>query len=376
MRIGIDIRALRAVRTGIGRFVVNLLDKLAIRDNENNYVLYFNSMKGGLPDDVAFNSKFEIKCTRIPNRLLNISWAYTPFPPVELLLRDIDVFHSPNFQMPPTRKASRVVTVHDLVFLRYPEMAIPSSLRHYRPRIKYYLNRSDLIIAVSNATASDIVSYLNINENKIEVVHQGTVTISKSSPEEINLMRSKFGIEGDYILFVGCIEPRKNLVRLFKAFEISGLSSHFQLILAGLKGWHTDELFQLRRSLKCSDKIKWLNYVSDSELASLYSAASFFVYPSIYEGFGLPILEAMSAGCPVLTSSVSSMPEVAGDAALYVDPGNVESIAEGLQQLANDTALRTKLSEMGYKRVEMFKWENTADKMIEVYKRAYEIKRF
>lgn len=368
MKIGIDIRPLSAPRTGIGRYLTRMLEEFYRNDSQNEYTLMYR--KGAIPPDIPNGGNFRIVSPSLPNKFLNILWAFSSFPVVERFVGEIDVFHSANFQVPPTINAARVVTVHDLVFFAHPELAIPSAVRHFKPRIRHYIDRADLIIVDSKATAGDVTNYLDVPENKVIVVYCGTTVMEKSSQKIVTEVKTRHKINGAYILFVGCLEPRKNLPRLFKAFELSGLAGDFELVLVGPLGWHTEELFKVWRSLICKDRIRWLNYVNDMDLAPLYSGATYFAYPSIMEGFGLPILEAMSAGCPVLTSNISSMPEVAGEAAVYVDPCDIDSIVEGLRKLAYDDSLRAKLSELGLKRTALFTWQNTACQMIKVYERA------
>jgi glycosyltransferase involved in cell wall biosynthesis len=370
MRIGIDIRVLAGRRTGIGRFVGQLLGGLAAVDRENTYILFFNAMKGPTPDDLPQAENFETVSIRVPNKILNAAWAYTPVPKIESFAGLLDVFHGPNFQMPPTRRAASVLTIHDLVFLVHPEMAIPSSVRHFGPRIRHYAGRADIIAADSNATARDIVEQLGTPSEKVQTVYPGATCIPKSTEEQINIVRQRYNIGELYILFVGAIEPRKNLSRLMKAFEVSGLHRDFQLVLAGPEGWHMEQFHGTLNALACKDRVRWLRYVSDRDLAALYSGATFFAYPSLLEGFGLPILEAMSVRCPVMTSNVSSMPEVAGEAAVYVEPLAIDSIADGMKRLAGDSELRKWLAELGRQRTALFTWERTAREMIAIYRRA------
>jgi glycosyltransferase involved in cell wall biosynthesis len=374
MKIGIDIRPMSGLRTGIGRYVHQLIKTLAELDKTDEIVMFYNSQKGSLPLDMPRQRNFRLKSYRLPNKILNAMWAYSAFPKAELFTGKVDVFHSPSFQMAPTRKAANVLSVFDLIFLIHPEMAIPSSVRHFAPRIHYYTQRADLIVTISQATAKDISECLNIPPEKIIVIYPGTTPLKKATEQEVALMKSRFGIEGDYILFVSCLEPRKNLVRLLQAYERSSLADHYELVLAGPKGWHTEELFKTWEGLNCRYNIRWLDYVSDEYLAALYSGAAFFVYPSLLEGFGLPITEAMSVGCPVLTSNVSAMPEVAGDAAVLVDPLNVDSITQGMLKLSEDAELRQSLSQKGYERVGMFNWNRSANEMLLAYKKAFEMK--
>ena len=367
MKIAIDIRALCGTKTGIGKLLENLLAALNKYNAENEITLFFNSLRGEIPDGIPDNNNFIIKRTRVPNRLLNVGWAYINFPPTEYLLGDKDVYYSPNFQAPPAKKMGRVITIHDLVFYTDPELAMPEAVRHYKYRIKTYAERADIITADSYATASEISKHLGINQNRIRVVYPGAIPLKEISNEETESILNKFKL-GKYLLFIGCLEPRKNLIRLFKAFEQSKLYKDMTLALAGPRGWRFEVLEAVWNSLKCKDRIRWLNYVSDEELSALYRNAEFFAFPSIAEGFGLPILEAMSAGCPVLTSDRSSMPEVAGNAAYYVDPFEIDSISNGLIKLASDTALRNQISDSGLARFREFSWDKMASELMAIFK--------
>jgi glycosyltransferase involved in cell wall biosynthesis len=252
-------------------------------------------------------------------------------------------------------------------------MAIPSSVRHFRPRVKAYARRADLIVAISEATARDVIDYLDVPREKVVVIYQGTTVLPKAPEDKVKLVRKKYMLDKEYILFVSRLDPRKNLARLFLAFERSGLSRDFDLVVAGPRGWHMEEMTKTWQSVACKGQIRWLDYIKDDELSALYGGATFLAFPSLLEGFGLPILEAMSVGCPVLTSNVSSMPEVGGNAALYVDPYDIDAMAHGLVTLAVDSALRGRLTDAGFERVKVFTWEKTARQMIEAYGRAYEI---
>jgi glycosyltransferase involved in cell wall biosynthesis len=373
MKIGIDIRPLRDVMTGIGRYVSKMTEALVQSGDGNEYTLFYSNITGkpiqGLPE----NKQYYLSRHRWPGKMVTGLWAYGNYPKAEWLTGPLDVFHSPSFQVPPTKKAARVFTIFDLIAIAFPDMAIPSSVRHFRPRIKHYVSRADVIVAISKATAGDIVNILDIQPEKIRIVYPGTTPLIKATPEKITETRTKYNLQKDYILFVSRLDPRKNLSRLFKAFEYSGLFKDFDLVVAGPKGWHMEEMFQTWRDIKCRDQIKWLYFVSDEELTSLYSGAAFFVYPSLVEGFGLPILEAMSVGCPVLTSNVSSMPEAAGDAAVYVDPYDIASISDGMMQLAGNSYLREQMSILGYERIKQFTWENVAHEMSKIYIYAREV---
>jgi glycosyltransferase involved in cell wall biosynthesis len=375
MRIGIDIRPLRDIKTGIGRYILSLLTALTKVDNINEYVMFYNGFGPGVPDGLPFAPNSRLRAYHWPRKILTGVWAYSEFPRLENLLSDIDIFHAPGFQVPPSKRLPRIFTIYDLIPITHPEMAIPSAARHVRPRLKHYIDRADFVIAISKATATDLTSTLGVPNEKIITIYPGTTPIARASPKQILKLKSKFGIKRDYLLFVSRIDPRKNLPRLMRAFDISGLAQDFDLAIVGPRGWHMEETIETWQNIKCKNQIRWLDYVTEEDLAALYSGALFFTYPSLIEGFGLPILEAMSAGCPVLTSNISSMPEAAGDAAIYVDPYDVESIATGLRQLAENSELRAEFIQRGYERARKFSWENTAKGMVEVYCKAYELGR-
>lgn len=367
MKIGIDIRALNSIRTGIGRYLETLLPVLLRHDKDMQYILFYNSLTGPTPTYNYTEGKSSLVRTYIPNRILNVLWAYTAFPKFENLTGKIDIFYSPNFQIPPLKKSRSVLTIHDIVFYHSPELAMPSAVRHYKRRIKFYADRANIIVADSNATANDIVYHLGISRDNISVIYPGTIPLPHVTEPKGLEIKNKLRLPEKYILFVGCIEPRKNIARVFRAYGKSGLWKEISLILAGPTGWRFDELERVWNDLECKDKIIKLDYVTEKELTVLYENALFFIFPSLFEGFGLPILEAMSAGCPVLTSNVSAMPEAAGDCALFVDPLNEDAIEEGMSRLYHDGNLRQELSRKGKARASLFTWEKTAGELIEVF---------
>jgi glycosyltransferase involved in cell wall biosynthesis len=370
MRIGIDISAFSGRRMGVVRYIDKLVNSLQRIDSQNEYLLIFNAFRGAAPDLGKLNKNFRTICRRIPNRLLYKLWSVASRPPVEMLTGPIDVYHAPGFPMPPVGNAAAVLTVHDIAFFTHPELAGPKALIDFASSLRQFLARADMIVTDSKATANELSAHFDLARDRIVTIYLGEPGIAAASHEEVDTVKAKFGIDGDYILFVGCLEPRKNLPRLFQAFEHSNLSNDLNLILAGPQGWGSNGILDAWHKAKCKNKIRWLKSVSDRDLEVLYAGAVFLAFPSLLEGFGLPILEAMSVGCPVLTSNLSSMPEVAGDAALYVDPLTVDSIAEGMKTLAGDSELRRMLSTLGYKRARLFSWENTAREMVKVYGQA------
>ena len=375
MRIGIDISAFSGRRMGVVRYIGKLVKSLQQIDSENEYLLMFNAFRGAAPNLGKLNKNFRIICRRIPNRLLYKLWSITSHPPVEMLTGPIDVYHAPGFPMPPVGKAAAVLTVHDIAFFTHPELAGPKELIDFASCLRKFIARADMIVTDSEATANELSAHFNISKDRMVTIYLGEPGIERASDGQITAVKAQLGVKGDYILFVGCLEPRKNLPRLFRAFERSGLSDDIELVLAGPQGWGTDEILDSLNQLNCRVNIRWLRFVTDQDLTALYAGALFLAFPSLLEGFGLPILEAMSVGCPVLTSNISSMPEVAGEAALYVDPLSVDSIAEGMKTLAGDSKLRKRLSTLGHERARLFSWDNTAREMVKVYGQACALKK-
>ena len=193
MKIGIDIRPLQHIMTGVGRYLSQMLYALAANDKTNEYILFFNSFKKGHPEAIPSNGNFKNAFYRLPNKALTVLWAYVPFPKIEHFLGDIDVIHSANIQMPPAKRALSVLTIHDLIPVIYPEMSIPSAAVHFKPRIKYYSKRADIIVADSNATAAHVVEYLDVPAEKVVTVYPGTVPFAKASQDEIREMKNGWG---------------------------------------------------------------------------------------------------------------------------------------------------------------------------------------
>jgi glycosyltransferase involved in cell wall biosynthesis len=295
-------------------------------------------------------------------------------PRVEWFAR-FDVLFATNFVPPPTRARRLVVTVHDLAYRLYPETA-PHSTRRWLRGIDDALRRAEGILVPSESTKRDLLSLYPVEPDRVTVTHEGVHQQAFRRPPEEAILetRRRFGIDRPYFLFVGGIEPRKNLPRIVQAFArtpgdatliIAGGSVHWnpegsKLLRAELEGLPAD----LRR------RVILTGYVTDEQKVALLAGAVALVYPSLYEGFGLPVVEALAAGTPVLTSNVSSLPEVAGDAALLVDPADVEAIADGMGSLLHDEGLRGRLSEAGPARAARFTWEDTARKTAAVLRRA------
>lgn len=283
-----------------------------------------------------------------------------------------DLVHGPVFVGPFIAPCPVVVTIHDLSFLRFPHLFRGANRLYLRIFTRASVRRARRVIAVSSYTAEETIRLLGVEGGKVDVVYHGVDAGFRPLPaKEVQAFRERTGLPERLILYVGTLEPRKNLVRLVEAFarlQEPGLS----LILAGARGWYDETIFARVEELGLREKVLFPGYVPPDELPLWYNAATVFVYPSLYEGFGMPVLEAQACGTPVLTSDRSALPEAAGEGALLVDPWDVEVLAEGLRQLLGDETLRMTLRQSGLAHASRFDWRKTAAETVAVYWRALE----
>jgi glycosyltransferase involved in cell wall biosynthesis len=291
--------------------------------------------------------------------------------PIELFAGSVRVFHGPDFILPPAVRARRVVTIHDLAFLTNPECAVPSLVAYLSAAVPRALHRADRIIAVSRHTADDLVERLRVPVEQIDVIHLGIspAFTPRVDPAAVAALRAKYGLDRRFILAVGTIEPRKNYETLIRAFAAArrAPSGPRLLVIAGKPGWLYEGVFHAVESAGLGDAVKFLDYLADGELPTLYHAADALAMPSIYEGFGIPVVEAMASGTPVICSTGGSLPEVAGDAALLVAPTDEVALAEALERVSGDEGLRATLRERGLLRATRFNWEAAARAHLAVY---------
>jgi glycosyltransferase involved in cell wall biosynthesis len=284
-----------------------------------------------------------------------------------------DVFHAPHYVLPPAIRCKSVVTIHDCIHLMFPQY-LPSRAAYLYARASMWTaaRQSHKILTVSEASKRDIIHFFNVRPDKIVVVHNAIDERFRATPPEdaIARVRERYQLDGRFVLYVGNIKPHKNLVRLIEAFD--GLRKRgYEDVKLLIIGDEISKLPALRRAVhshKLHKQVRFLGYLSDDTLAILYRLASVFVFPSLYEGFGLPPLEAMACGAPVVTSNVSSLPEVTGDAAVLVDPYNVESIIEGMSRVMSDPAFAADLRARGMARAREFSWERSVQRIAELYK--------
>ncbi|TET83266.1 glycosyltransferase family 1 protein [candidate division TA06 bacterium] len=376
MRIAIDYKSALPERVGIGRYTHNLVKSLSQLDHVNEYLLFcfflkdYDKKLSGAPIPSAAN--FGLMSAPIPVRITRFC-ANRFHIPIEGLIGRHDVVHFPEPYPFRAHRAKIVVTVHDIAFERFPDLFTKEILNLYQKQMKMVTARADALITVSQTTKDDLIKIYGLDEDRIYVVQHGVEESFKSVKGSATLteMRQKYNLPEEFVLHVGTIEPRKNQVRLIQAFQLMSerLPNGPSLVICGKKGWMCDEVFDTARRSRLRGKILFTGYVGDHDLPYLYKLARAVAYPSLYEGFGLPVIEAMACGRPVLTSNRAAMAEVACDAALLVNPEDVEEIADGLYNLISDRELRKRLVVSGLRRASSFTWERAAKSTLAVYEK-------
>lgn len=380
MKIAIDISPLATQkRTGIENYVFNLCKNLPLVDKENEYVLFANSYRHyqslrTAVEEISVRSypNMSAKISKLPGTFLRLLWGCLRAPSAERLVGDIDIFHHASHRMsPPSKKTRLVVTIFDLTPIKHPTYHTKGMISRYISDFPHLLKNADKVIAISNCTKNDIIEHFDIAEERVQVTPLAANDDYKqiSDKHAIDKIKGIYDIDKDYILFVGTLEPRKNLVNLLKAYCIlpDYLKRDYALVLCGKKGWYYEEIFETVRELKLENKVIFTGYVPDKDIPLLMNGAAVFVYPSFYEGFGLPPLEAMACGTPVISTNVSSIPEVVGDAGILVSPTDVEELSDAMLRVLDNETLKAQLSEKGLKQASKFSWRATAEKTMEVY---------
>lgn len=368
MIIGIDGNEANIERrVGIGEYAYELLRQFAkLRIKNLEFRIYLKSEP--LKDMPVEGENWEYRVIK-PGKLWT-QWRL----PLDLYLHNPkpDVFFSPSHYAPRFSPVSSVISVMDLSYLFFPQLFNAADLHQLQSWTAYSARQAKKILTISNSSKNDIIKEYNIAPGDVVVTYPGIKGTNSLSPSiyKMNNLRNKYDLSENYILFVGTLQPRKNIQRLIEAFAqvITDKKSpkNLQLIIVGKKGWLFEDILNTPSKLGIENSVRFLDQVDNDELDVLYKNALCFVLPSLYEGFGLPVLEAMQNGCPVIVSDVSSLPEAGGDACLYVDPENTEDIKEKILDLINDQKLRKELIEKGKKQIEKFSWEKTAKETLKV----------
>ncbi len=370
MRIGIDYTAAVRQGAGIGRYTRGLVAALAEHDSENRYVLF--SAGGDVPG-TTWPANFSRRALPLTDRHLAILWQRLRLPvPVECFTGRLDLFHSPDFVLPPVRRARMVLTVHDLSFMHYPECSSPPLLAYLMSAVPRSVRRARAILADSESTRRDVVALLGVPAEQVFVIYPGAEPRFAPGPaddEATAAVLARYGIRRPYILSVGTLQPRKNYVRLIQAYTSLRRERRLphELVIAGGRGWLDQEIDTAIAAAGPEAPVRLVGFAADADLPALYRAADLFAFPSLYEGFGIPILEALGCGTPVVAGNTSSLPEAAGDAALLVDPFDVAGLSAAIWRLLDDSALRNDLRAKGFEQVRRFSWAQAAEQLLAVY---------
>lgn len=367
LRVAFDATYVLSPRTGVGVYADAILTRLAA-DPAIDVVAYAVAWRHRdrvlphLPAGVRVPPLTDL----LSPRHARAFWKRWAFPPIEWVTGAVDVVHSPNFVVPPTRSAAAVVTVHDLTFVNHAELCNDDT-RSYPPLIAAAVRRGAWIHTVSRFVADEVVEAFDVDPDRVVVVPNATDELPEAPPAEGHRLAG-----GDrYVLAIGTVEPRKNLPRLVAAWQrAADEDPELRLVIAGGDGWGAAQLSGALVTARHTDRIVRLGRVTRSEHAALVRGATVLAYPSLYEGFGIPPLEAMSVGTPVIASTAGALPETCADAARYVDPLDVEDIAAAISEVTTDEALATELVAKGYSRVADFSWNASAAGMIDLYRRA------
>ncbi|HBB19514.1 MAG TPA: glycosyltransferase family 1 protein [Ruminococcus sp.] len=367
--------------TGVGWCEVGQTTAMARLHPENSYTYSFFSRKDDhikLERIAPFaGDDIDTQIAHFSGYIYRAASAFVPWPYKSFFGKKADLTHFFNFIVPPGVHGKTVVTVHDMTYKAFPETVRGRTRAMLNMGLKKSMKRADMIVTVSEFSKSEILKWFPEHEKKLRVVPCG-VDLDRfkpcTEPERIPQVKQSLGIEGDYFLYVGTIEPRKNLERLIIAYDIFSKRKGGdvpKLVLAGGKGWLYDGIYGKVQELGLDKQVIFTKYIPSEDMNPLMCGALAFVFPSIYEGFGIPPLEAMACGVPVLASDAASLPEVTGDCAVTCDAFSEESIAEGLARLCDDGELRKDLSVRGRKRAELFTWDSSAEKLYNVYKELF-----
>jgi glycosyltransferase involved in cell wall biosynthesis len=400
MTIGIDTRVLaRGTRTGVEDYTINLLSHLISLDKNIKYKLFYNGFrKFDLKYSWLKEKNVKIVKSRIPNRIFDLILRTVKFPKLDKILGGVDVFLSPHFLITPlSKKAKRIMIFYDLSFLRFPNFfSWQKRLWHKFMLPQKQAQRAEMIIAISESTKQDLIDFYKISSDKIKVIYPG---IDKKfvpiyDKEKLIQIKNKYFLPDNFILYFGTIEPRKNILGIIKAFEgikkekfgkildvnwqgfegvVRGQKdkifdfSKLKLVIAGAKGWIYDEVFEKAEKSEFKNDIIFTGFVSEEDKLYLYNLAKVFVYPSFFEGFGLPPLEAMACGVPTIVSNKSSLSEVVGSSAIMIDPKNPNEISWTAKEILENQELSEFLIKKGLRHTKKFNWDETAKQFLEMF---------
>lgn len=367
VRLAFDAVPLLDTRTGVGRFVAETTSRLAVRA-DIDLVAYGWPLGGRERMRAVVPAGVEMARLPFVGPPLRAAWRRADLPPLEWWTGRVDLVHGANFVVPPSRHAAELVTVHDLTMLRYPELCTRDTLE-FPSLVARAIRRGAWVHTVSAFVRDEVIEAFGADPDKVVCVHNGVTVV----PDVPAADGHRLAGADRYVLALGTVEPRKDLPSLVNAFDrVADDDAEVWLVLAGPDGWGADELTATIHHARHRDRIMRLGFVSDEDRAALLRGASVFAYPSVYEGFGLPPLEAMSAGTPVVTTSAGGLAEVVGDAALVVEPRDVDGLASAISKVLDDATMADDLRARGRRNLEGFSWDRTVDELVDLYGRMLE----
>lgn len=382
LKIVVDATPVDSKPSGVGFCVANLICALDVLQKEESFqlgVVYQPGLKNWLRGDFSFPESFKHSSQQyllpLPVKISDLLLALAFKPSLSYFEKYFgfpDILHGTNYSVYPCQNSLKVMNIYDLTFIKYPNY-IDSVVKTYTERVKRCLQWTDLVLTISESSKKDIIEYLKVEPEKVYVTPLASRYYPNYLSEEVAQRLQKqanYDFSKPYLLFVSTIEPRKNINTIITAFNFlkEKYKIEHQLILIGKKGWNYEPIFAAIDNSPWKNQIHHLNYLSNELVALFYSKADVFVYPSYYEGFGLPVLEAMTLGAPVVTSNTSSIPEVTGDAAILIDPNDSIQLAEAILKIISDSHLRQKLVNKGKERAKLFSWEKTAKETLKAYR--------
>jgi glycosyltransferase involved in cell wall biosynthesis len=377
MRIGIDYTAAVRQGGGIGRYTRNLIRSLSDLDAENQYKLLVAGGWGEGDGLGAWPTNFSVRGVPLSDRWMHIVWQRLRLPvPVQAITGSLDLFHSPDFVLPPTAGVPTILTVHDLSFLRVPQFFVPGFREYLEGAVTRSVRRARHILADSESTRRDLIELMAVEPARLSVLYPGVEARFRQVRDATVLgqVRARYELPDRFVLGLGTLQPRKNFDGLIEAFrrlvvergEDPGISG-LHLVIIGGKGWMCEEMLARVEHVGLGRLVHFLGFAADEDLPALYSLASVFAFPSWYEGFGLPVLESMACGTPVVAADNSSLPEAVGNAGLMVDAGEPVALADALGRILRESELRKRLVVAGWEQARRFTWEDAGKQLLQVY---------
>lgn len=390
MKIGIDVRTLMDAKySGVNEYTFNLIKEIIKLDShstgsgqsENEYRLFYNSAtKINNPAENFAGHHVRVVKKNYPNKILNyILFKFFNWPKIDKML-DVDFFFMPHINfISLSRKCKGILTVHDLSFLRYPEFFNwRKNFWHRMINVRKLVRRLDHVVAISENTKKDIIELCGVSPEKVSVIYSGLgeeFRVVDGSDVNLKKIKDKYILPDKFILYLGTLEPRKNiegLIMAYKQFRDKGGDRECKLVIAGARGWKTKKIFKTQQDSGYQNDIKFIDYVDRDDRVYLYNLASVFVYPSFYEGFGFPPLEAMACGVPTVTSMASSLSEAVDDASIMIDPYNISDITSSIEVILSDSDVRNSLIAKGINRAKEFSWQKTASEYLNLFNKKME----